>query len=254
MKKLIIMTEDRFERLIQERLAVASQEANKSYELDLLMKQADIQALQSQINPHFLYNSLECIRGQALLDGSQDIADITQALSHFFRYSISRKGDMVTLREELDNVKSYIMIQQFRFKNRFTYQVAVEPEEDKDILLEALLPKLTLQPVIENAIVHGFSQIPSGGKLTVRIQGIDKHISLSVSDNGKGMTIRELDAITMRMQGGSAPLNENHTGIGISNVNRRIKLYFGSDYGMGINSGPSLGTTVELHFPITLAI
>ena len=119
-------------------------------------KQTELTALQSQINPHFLYNTLECIRGQALIDDNREIAKMTEALSAFFRYSISKKGNFVTLREELDNINNYMLIQQYRFNNRFTLEIMID-EEDK-VAYDYLVPKLIIQPVIENAIFHGLEE------------------------------------------------------------------------------------------------
>ena len=254
MKKWRILTEERLEHIIQERLTQASREAARNYERDILMKQASIQTLQNQINPHFLYNALECIRGQALIDGSGDIAAITQALSHFFRYSISGKSDLVTLKDELENVNSYISIQKFRFRDRFRYQMMMDDEDE--LLLDAVLPKLTLQPVVENAIIHGFSQMTAGGELKIRILKIDRHVSVVVSDNGRGMDAETLERFTdsIRVDDLPAGERERRTGIGMQNVDRRIELYFGEEYGLGINSCPGMGTDVELFFPFCLSV
>ena len=184
MARLMIMTEQKFERLVRARIDEFAKVQRRNYEQELLMKQANLSALQSQINPHFLYNTLECIRGQALMEDSPDIAAAAQALSLFFRYSISGKSDIVTLREELENLKNYVAIQSYRFKDRFSLRIDIE---DADTVMDALIPKLTLQPIVENAVVHGFSSTVSGGLVTVTVRLVEPNISVVVSDNGKGM-------------------------------------------------------------------
>lgn len=245
--KIFLMTEKKLDRIIQDRLDAFSIVSNSNYEREILMKQANIQALQSQINPHFLYNALECIRGQALIDGSEDVAEIAQALSRFFRYSISSKSDMVSLKDELENIESYFMIQQFRFKDRFSYSILTD--DDIEILKDSMLPKLTLQPIIENAILHGFADIVSDGVLEINIRHINRHISIIVSDNGKGMDSQTLENIRKKISSVNGVTGTTNSGIGIMNVDRRIKLHFGDEYGLSISSCPGMGTDVELFFP-----
>jgi two-component system sensor histidine kinase YesM len=245
--KLYLMTGKKLDRIIQEHLDAFAGISNDSYEREILMKQANIQALQSQINPHFLYNALECIRGQALIDGSEAAAEIAQALSRFFRYSISSKSDMVSLKEELENIKSYFTIQQSRFKNRFSYSIFMD--DAGETVKESFLPKLTLQPIVENAIQHGFADIVSGGVLEIRIRRIDRHISIVISDNGKGIDAEELENIRETIVACNGINGAAHSRVGILNVDRRIKLHFGDEYGLSINSCPGTGTDVELFFP-----
>jgi two-component system sensor histidine kinase YesM len=244
------MTEKKLDRMIQERLDAFASIANNSYEREILMKQANIQALQSQINPHFLYNALECIRGQALIDGSEAAAEIARALSRIFRYSISSKSDMVSLKEELENVKSYFTIQQSRFKNRFSYSILMDDADET--VKESFLPKLTLQPIVENTIQHGFADIISGGVLEIRIRRVDRHVSIVVSDNGKGIDAENLENIRKTISVCNGPNSAVRSCVGILNVDRRIKLYFGDEYGLSINSCPGTGTDVELFFPDSL--
>lgn len=249
MKKLIIMTEDKLERLIQERMETIALETTKSYERDLLTKQANIAVLQSQINPHFLYNTLECIRGQALLDGAEDIAETTRALSRFFRYSISGKSDIVSIRDELENVKNYVLIQQYRFKDRFQLQIDVE---ESNPILDGMLPKLSLQPVMENAIIHGFSNITEGGLIHIQVHKSNENAVIQISDNGTGIAPDKLEELNRKMRKTTGYLNQDEqetTGIGIQNVDRRLKLLFGNEYGISINSCPGVGTDVELFLP-----
>ena len=129
----------------------------------ILNKQTELTALQSQINPHFLYNTLETIRGQALIDDNEEIAKMVEALSAFFRYSISRKGNLVTLRDELANIENYMLIQRYRFNNRFSMEVLIDEEDEE--AFDFLIPRLIIQPVVENAIEHGIDEKEDGRKV-----------------------------------------------------------------------------------------
>ena len=254
MKKIHLLTDRQLENIVQQRLQQATETAARSYERDLLMKQANIATLQSQINPHFLYNTLECIRGQALLENADDIARTAQALSRFFRYSISGKSDLATLREELENVRNYVLIQQYRFQNRFALNIDGGSDES---VMEAVLPKLSLQPALENAIIHGFSDITEGGLISVTIRRAGPNVSVCVSDNGRGMTAEQLAGICASLRGEPQPPRQNdghHTGIGLQNVNERIRLCFGEAYGISVSSSPGEGTDVELFFPYQLSL
>ena len=182
MDKIMILTTSKFERLVKNRVAQEMMVQNVSLEKDLAQKQADITYLQNQINPHFLYNTLECIRGQALNEGMDDLADTVKALALFFRYNISVKGTVVSFEEELKNLENYISIQQYRFKNKFTMHVDIEPEEKKQILA-CQLPKLCLQPLVENAILHAFNEITTGGRVTLKAFCTDGNLSIVVADN-----------------------------------------------------------------------
>ena len=123
---------------------------------EIFNKQTELTALQSQINPHFLYNTLDTIRGQAMCDDNIEVANMIETLASFFRYSISRKGNLVTLRDELNNINNYMRIQQYRFNNRFSLEIVVD-EEDMQAY-DFYVPRLILQPIVENAIVHGLEE------------------------------------------------------------------------------------------------
>ena len=133
----------------------------------LLTAQTRLFALQNQINPHFLYNTFDTIRSIALEQNQEDIAQMTKALANLFRYSISRPGEMATLAEEIDNSKSYLLIQQYRFPGKFTVEWQVD--ETDEAVMNCVLPVLTLQPLFENALHHGIEPMMSSGNITVRI-------------------------------------------------------------------------------------
>ncbi|MGM9617811.1 sensor histidine kinase [Butyricicoccus sp.] len=211
---------------------------------------AEIGALQSQINPHFLYNTLDAIRGQALIDHSPTIADMTEALSILFRYSISRTGNIVTIQKELYCIEKYMMIQQFRFPGKFEYRKNID-----DRLLSCLIPRLTLQPLVENAIYHGLETRIEGGCISISLEQSGEYIVVRISDNGVGMEENRLNDLNHQLQKNSLTAPSSHSpkgsGIALSNVNRRIRLNFGEPYGLILSSSPGLGTDVEIILPKT---
>ncbi|MDO4333994.1 MAG: sensor histidine kinase [Eubacteriales bacterium] len=246
MKKRRFFTEEELNRMIEEQVARALEKENHEFEREMLLKQANLATLQSQINPHFLYNTLECIRGMALLNDQEDIANIAWSLSRFFRYSISGTSDTVSLSEELENVRYYTTIQNYRFRDRFAVVIESDPAIE-----DAMLPKMTLQPVMENAILHGLADVLEGGRITVKTGRINSNVRILISDNGCGMTPEQLDALVRRIHEGKAKEGEEgrHTGIGMRNVDRRLKLHFGPEYGISIYSCKDIGTDVEIRIP-----
>ncbi|MEF2767486.1 MAG: sensor histidine kinase [Dorea phocaeensis] len=219
----------------------------------ILNKQTELTALQSQINPHFLYNTLESIRGQALVDDNLEIAQMVEALSSFFRYSISRKGNLVTLRDELANIENYMMIQRYRFNNRFSLEVILDEEDEA--AYDFLIPRLIIQPVVENAIFHGLEEKLEGGKVTIEVIVTDQNLILTISDNGKGMNGEKLKELNARIQSDEVILDEEaketqrNTGIALPNIHKRIRLLFGEAYGVNIYSTQGQGTDVEITIP-----
>lgn len=254
MKKIYLLSEEKLESIVEERIKERDLITKESYERELLMKQANIAALQAQINPHFLYNALECIRAQAILEDSKDIADVTQALSRFFRYNISGTEDLITLKDELENVSNYILIQQYRFKGKIQKKFIYDRNDEQ--ILDMMLPKMILQPIAENAIVHGFKDMTSNAEINISIKKNANHIIVTLSDNGKGMSIETLTKIRegLGKLAGNTINQENHNGIALKNVNRRLELFFGKDFGMNINSCMGVGTDVELFLPLKLRV
>lgn len=221
------------------------------YDSRILKTQAEIHALQSQINPHFLYNTLETIRSEALMQNCGEIAEMTEALATLFRYSISRPGDMATLEQELENVENYLLIQQYRFPQKFEVVKKIEDEE----VLHCRLPVLTIQPLVENAIHHGLETMIGRGKITIRAFRTQQHMIVSVSDNGCGMPAGRLAQVreAMGSDDDGATLSSRDggkkAGIALINVSRRIRFYYGAEYGLQIYSTEGVGTTVELTLP-----
>lgn len=218
----------------------------------LSKQQAQLLAMQNQINPHFLYNTLDGIRGEALSEGHESIAKMTETLSQFFRYTISNLETLVTLDDELSNVRNYYSIQRYRFGERIDMSVVFDDEGDRELLLSAKMPKLILQPVFENAIIHGIEEISETGMIVIRCQYTGKRMILTISDNGVGMAperLRELNDRISNIYDNFERKNAGTGGIALANVNNRIKLLFGEDYGVHIFSEKGHGTDVEITLP-----
>lgn len=231
----------------------ATQKTRKN-SAEIFDKQSELTALQSQINPHFLYNTLESIRGQALIDDNEEIAKMVEALSAFFRYSISRKGNLVTLRDELANIKNYMLIQRYRFNNRFSLEVIVDEEDEE--AYEYLIPKLIIQPIVENAIFHGLEEKMEGGKVIIEVIVTETSLILTISDNGGGIESAALKKLNerihssnMRLEDGNTKQQRN-TGIALPNIHKRIQLLFGEEYGVNVYSTIGQGTDVEITVPV----
>lgn len=211
---------------------------------ELERKQAELSFLQSQINPHFLCNTFDSIKGLAALHGEAEIRSMANDLSLLFRYSI-RPGERVPLRDELDAVERYVRIQKTRFGQRFSvcYQI---PEETKDISV----PKMILQPLVENAIIHGVEVLDRDGRLVVESELSGGDLLLRVRDNGGGMEPEKLERMRRKLSGAQLSKDKDivgyRAGIGVVNVNNRIRLTYGEEYGVTIDSSPGQGTVVTL--------
>ena len=239
----------------ERQLSELEEKLQDEYSVRMVDKQAKLSALQSQINPHFLYNTLECIRSEALLYDCDSIARMAKALASFFRYSISKKENIVTLREEFNNIENYFLIQSYRFDDKFSFEILAAPEDRE--AYSCLIPKLSLQPIVENAIFHGLETKPDKGKVTIRVEMTEKNVIIIVSDDGVGIGREELERMrdslkTSRKetdQEGKSP-GERGNGIALTNVSQRIKLIFGEDYGLNLYSTKGIGTDVEIILPI----
>lgn len=225
-------------------------------ESDALLKankrQAQYLALQNQINPHFLYNTLESIRSEAMEAGIYNVMNMTEALANFFRYTISKVENIVTLEEELQNMETYFSIQQYRFEDKLNLSVEYE-EEERERLFKCLMPKLILQPVVENSIVHGIERKLGSGTVRVILSCTEKRLLIQVSDDGVGMQPETLEQLNRHLNQpvfDSIRLAREKGGIAIVNVNNRIHLMFGETYGISINSAPGVGTDVMINLPL----
>ena len=201
----------------------------------LSLKEYELKALQAQINPHFLYNTLSAINWMALKGGQKEISRVTLALSAFYRTALSKGEDMVTVENCIRNMEAYLEIQLVMHDNDFT----VEWDVDESIKNEKM-PKLLLQPVVENALEHGLDEKEEGErKLKLSFLDMDQEMLIMVQDNGPGMDQEKADTlVTYQAQG-----------YGLKNVNDRIRLLYGEDYAVRIFSRPGEGTKVEMRFP-----
>lgn len=223
--------------------------ADREYSLAMLKKQAEIKALQNQINPHFLYNTLDCIRGMAIEQGADNIEEMTRALSGMFRYSISRKGKTKALmEEELANVNNYLRIQQYRFRNKINITETIDPAAKK-----CCVPKLLIQPIVENAVFYGLEPKTGERNLNIEAYCTGEKLIVKVEDNGVGMSFDKLRTINDAMCSGvSMGDNGRGTQLGIVNVNERLRLLYGEEFGLRIFSCPKVGTTIEMVLPIII--
>ncbi len=206
--------------------------------------------LQNQINPHFLYNTLENIRARAILDDNEVIADMTEALSRFFRYNISKRTDVVKLSEELDNIRTYMHIQQYRFSNKFDFQVYIHDERSD--VMNARIPKMTLQPIVENAIFHGMENKLGKGHIEIHIEYDEQNVFIIIEDDGVGMNEEDLAALRSKLAAsadGHWDTGHESSGIAMRNINNRLKLLYGEDCGITVSSLEGVGTEVELTLP-----
>lgn len=239
---------------IDHMLDMVKRASQDEYRAQTLRSQAEVFALQSQINPHFLYNTLDTIRGYALQQNAEDIAAMTESLSTLFRYSISRPGAMATLGEELENVKNYLLIQQYRFPDKVEY---IEEIEDVDIL-DYRMPILTIQPIVENAIHHGLEMKIGKGYIKVKGFRTDSNIILLISDNGLGMSEDTLAALRRKLSQDNEEdvlireqeRKKKGSSIALLNVDRRLKFYYGRQYGLKVRSTLDIGTMVEISLPL----
>lgn len=225
--------------------------------IDILMKNmvdketektnAQLKALQAQINPHFLYNTLEVVRSIALENKIKSIAEIAKSLSKIFRYSINRNKEIVTLEEEIEHIRNYIKIQQFRFGNKLEAVFDIQEE-----LMGCKIPRFIIQPLVENSVFHGIETKMDKGRIVVSVSKAEDIINIRVSDNGTGIPPDKLNSLNSALsEYGLEALKENDTslGIGILNVNMRLKLLFGDRFRLKLTSTPLVDTTVEIQLP-----
>ena len=220
--------------------------AVREYSLQMLKKQAELAALQSQINPHFLYNTLDCIRGIAIEQGADNIEEMSKALSDMFRYSISGKQMQVRLCDELANMHNYLTIQQYRFNNKLN----VREEIDVDTR-ECTVPKLIIQPIVENAVFYGLEPKMGSRNMTIRAYRTHKRLIINIEDNGIGIAPEKSCMINDALSTGTVIASGGKgTKMGLTNVNERIKLLYGGEFGIKVYSCVNVGTNVEITLPI----
>jgi two-component system sensor histidine kinase YesM len=205
------------------------------------LRKAEFELLQAQINPHFLYNTLDAIVWSAEAGNQKQVVKMVGSLSDFFRTSLNKGKEIVTIREELQHVRSYLEIQQIRYQDILSYEIDV-PEE----LFEYEIPKITVQPIVENALYHGIKNRRGGGKITITGEEGDTDYRIIVADDGMGMDSERLSEISKGLAD-KAP--EDAKIYGLYNVNERIRLFYGEEYGITLSSEYDKGTTVTIRLP-----
>lgn len=212
---------------------VKEQESKRKSELD---------ALQSQINPHFLYNTLDAIVWMIENENYKDAVTMVTSLARLFRISLSKGKNIVTVADELKHVQNYLIIEKMRFKSKFEYTIDAEPET-----LNCSTIKLIVQPLVENSIHHGLESMDDDGEIRIRAYICENELYIDVSDNGLGMPKEQADSLLLD---GTKTSHGKGSGIGLKNVQQRIQLYFGENYGLTVMSEPDEGTTVRIHLPV----
>ncbi|WP_312692442.1 sensor histidine kinase [Caproiciproducens sp.] len=222
---------DQLHRLMDD--IVTEQESKRKSELD---------ALQSQINPHFLYNTLDSIIWMIENERYDGAVTMVTALARLFRISLSKGKNIITVADELEHVRNYLTIQKMRYKNKFSYEITAEPET-----LPCATIKLIVQPLVENAIYHGMEFMSGDGEIRINAYRDGNDLYIDIIDNGLGMPQEQADALLTEE---TTKVRGKGSGIGLKNVKERIQLYFGSEYGLAIYSEPDEGTTARIHLPL----
>jgi len=206
-------------------------------EEEINLRKTELRALQAQINPHFLYNTLDSIAWMCEQGRNEDAVKMVHALARLFRISISRGHELIPIAKEIEHAENYLQIQKYRYRNQFDYTFDVDPG-----CLNYYCNKITLQPIIENAIMHGLDPLMEGGHIDVRVYQDGGDIVFTVRDDGVGMSPEQAESILKED-------SRDRVGIGIKNVNDRLQIYFGKPYGLRVSSEPDAGTCVEIRMP-----
>lgn len=217
-------------------------EIKSKAELEASLRASELKALQAQINPHFLFNTLNTIARLALLEGASQTQEVVYALSDLLRDNLRDINILRTLQEEIQSVKDYLMIQKMRFGDRIQVEIDIEPE-----IMLASIPALTLQPLIENAIIHGLEKKIEGGTIHVRGYYEGDTIMISIIDTGVGVSMERIRSIFRAEK--QLKTHGETTGLGIINVHKRIQHHYGNEYGLKIESKLGEGTSNYLCFP-----
>ncbi|WP_256756657.1 sensor histidine kinase [Cohnella sp. WQ 127256] len=229
---------DRLQRMMRE-----NQQLNdRVYEAMLSWKEAEFRTLQAQINPHFLYNTLESLNGLALANGQREMSEMIGALGKFFRIALSQGSEMIRISEEVEHVNAYVHVQQFRFRDKFEWISEVDEE-----VLNGYVPKLLLQPLVENSIYHGLKKRQGVAYLMLSGRKEEGAVKFSVSDDGNGIEPERLEQIRQALEVESDEVKDE-VGFGLRNVHARLR-YYGPQYGVQISSELGLYTTVTLTVP-----
>ncbi|MGZ0039938.1 sensor histidine kinase [Paenibacillus polymyxa] len=223
-------------------LSILIEKDKQSLEMQRLVKELELLALQNQINPHFLFNTLNVLSKLAILEGAEKTSDLIVSLSNLLRYSLQKLDKPVTLKEELDHIGEYVTIQQARFRDRIRFDLHFDAS-----VLQQQIPALTIQPLIENAFLHGVADMENGAIITLTLSRVDQDVQIEISDNGKGMA-EETRLSVLRLEGRAE--SSSSTGLGMQNVFRRLQLFYGKEGMVEISSSTGRGTTITIRIPV----
>ncbi|NEU27327.1 sensor histidine kinase [Paenibacillus polymyxa] len=223
-------------------LSILIEKDKQSLEMQRLVKELELLALQNQINPHFLFNTLNVLSKLAILEGAEKTSDLIVSLSNLLRYSLQKLDKPVTLKEELDHIGEYVTIQQARFRDRIRFDLHFDAS-----VLQQQIPALTIQPLIENAFLHGVADMENGAIITLMLSRVDQDVQIEISDNGKGMA-EETRLSVLRLEGRAE--SSSSTGLGMQNVFRRLQLFYGKEGMVEISSSTGRGTTITIRIPV----
>ncbi|MGG4213077.1 sensor histidine kinase [Paenibacillus sp. FSL L8-0638] len=223
-------------------LSILIEKDKQSLEMRRLVKELELLALQNQINPHFLFNTLNVLSKLAILEGAEKTSDLIVSLSNLLRYSLQKLDKPVTLQEELDHIREYVTIQQARFRDRILFNLHFDAS-----VLQQQIPALTIQPFIENAFLHGVADMEDGAIITLTLSRANEDVQIEISDNGKGMT-EETRLSVLRLEGKVE--SDSSTGLGMQNVFRRLQLFYGKEGMVEISSSTGRGTTITIRIPV----
>lgn len=213
------------------------------YELEISKRQGELEMLKMQINPHFLYNTLDTISWLARDDGKEEIAEVALALATLLRANL-KQDDFITIRQEMESVKSYLLIQTYRFGSKMSSKIIVEPECE-----DILIPSFIMQPLVENAIIHGLEPKQGPGKILVKIFKEDNMIKFVIADDGVGIAEETLDSIQKNLH-----QTQSKSFIGLKNVDKRLCIYYGEVAGIRLESDRNIGTRIMFRIPIDIQL
>jgi sensor histidine kinase YesM len=219
------------------------EESRNRRQLEEHLRTKQLKILQSQVNPHFLFNVLNSIARLALIENANETEEVTYALSDLLRYSLRNIEEIVNLGEELNCIKDYIVIQKKRYRDQFKFEIDIDEK-----LYDINIPLLSIQPLIENSIIHGFKERDSG-TIEIKSKEMKEKVVIIVKDDGAGINRNILNNILSYEDENKEKITTHITGIGINNVHKRLKYYFGDEYGLEINSELGQGTEVKINLP-----
>lgn len=215
------------------------------YSMNLEKKTAELKALQAQINPHFLQNTLQMIGSMLFTKKPIESYEIIRSLSDMFRYIIRDPNDLATLKAEMDHLNNYLLIQKQRFSSKLIYTISVD-----DYAMNSPIPKLTLQPIVENSFIHGLENKSGEWQVHLAVACVQNTIRIQIRDNGAGISASKLSELQRRLNNQNGQLWTHGNRIGIQNVASRIQMHFGLAFGVSIESELGAGTTVTVTIPM----